>query len=291
MRLLELDLRGVEPPDDHERCGRGSCGPRRSSDVELEGSWPGPGSTRRSSAGRTGCSRGRTSPRRTSGAPSRTRRAAARPPRNGPRGCSPRAPPPVRGVVGRPASGGCAQPFQALLRGQVGRIQLRRPSRRQRGAFRVSLLLEDLPERALRLRRVGPQLDRHAGTWPPRRSRSPLSSAARPSATSRLAFWSRSSAATSSRPFWSSGRGFLLAAGPGQRQAQLIVRLPALRLEPRRLLELVDRFRDLAVPKQRLAERQVGPRERRGELDHLAELLDLLRPARGRGWRRRRPPG
>ena len=59
-------------------------------------------------------------------------------------------------------------------------------------------------------------------------------------------------------------RGFLLAAGAGQRQAELIARLSALGGETRRLLELLHRFRDLALPQERLAERHAGPGERRG---------------------------
>ena len=48
-----------------------------------------------------------------------------------------------------------------------------------------------------------------------------------------------------------------------ERQPELIVGFAALRLEPRGFLERRDRVGHLAVPKERLAERQVSPRERR----------------------------
>ena len=93
---------------------------------------------------------------------------------------------------------------------------------------------------------------------------------------SRLAFWLRSSAATSSRPFWSSAAASSSASGARQREAKLIVRLAAVWLQPCGFLQALDGVGRLAVLEQRLAERQVGPRERRLELDHLAQLFDLF---------------
>ena len=71
-------------------------------------------------------------------------------------------------------------------------------------------------------------------------------------------------------------RGFLLSSCTSQRQAELVVRVAAFRLEPRRLGELVNRFGDLAGLQQRFAEREVSAPKRRRERDHLAQMLDFL---------------
>ena len=100
---------------------------------------------------------------------------------------------------------------------------------------------------------------------------------------SRLAFWLRSSAADELAALLQLGGGFILPSRARQRQAKLIVRLAARRLQPRRLLQRGDRFGNLAVLQQRLAEREVGPRERRVELDHLLAAARSPSPVRALG--------
>ncbi len=78
-------------------------------------------------------------------------------------------------------------------------------------------------------------------------------------------------------PFLEFGRGLVLPPRPREGQPELIPGFAALRLEPRGFLEGRNRVGHLAVPKERLAERQVSPGERGRELDDLAQLLDLLR--------------
>ena len=73
------------------------------------------------------------------------------------------------------------------------------------------------------------------------------------------------------------GRGFLSPARPRQSQAKLIVTFPALWLQPSGLLQFLDGFGHFPVLKQRFPERQVGPRERRGEGDDFSQLIDLIR--------------
>src|SRR5262249_18672967 len=76
-------------------------------------------------------------------------------------------------------------------------------------------------------------------------------------------------------------RGFVLSAGTGERQAELVAGLAVVRGKTRRLLELLDRLGDLAVPQVGLAEGDAGPGERGLELDDLLELLDPLGGAGG----------
>ena len=97
-------------------------------------------------------------------------------------------------------------------------------------------------------------------------------------------------------------RRFLFPAGARQREPELVVRFPALRLQPRRFLQLGDRVGHVAVTQLRLAEREMRPRERGRQLDDFSQLRDLLRQALGRagavgdrqvelGVQRRRGPG
>ena len=79
-------------------------------------------------------------------------------------------------------------------------------------------------------------------------------------------------------------RGFLLPASARQGEAKLVVGFTAGRLQPCSFLELRNRVGHLAVPNKRLAKRQVGTRERRRQVDHFTQLLDLFRwPAAGTG--------
>ena len=73
------------------------------------------------------------------------------------------------------------------------------------------------------------------------------------------------------------GGGLVLPSGARQREAELIVRLAVRRLQPGGLLKRADRIGDLAVGEQCLAEREVGARERRIEIDHFLQLRDGFR--------------
>ena len=64
-------------------------------------------------------------------------------------------------------------------------------------------------------------------------------------------------------PFLEFGCGLVLPPRPRESQPELIPGFAALRLEPRGFLEGRNRVGHLAVPKERLAERQVSPGERR----------------------------
>ena len=69
---------------------------------------------------------------------------------------------------------------------------------------------------------------------------------------------------------------FFRASGASQRQAKLIMSLPARGLQSRCLLELCDCFSNLAVLEKCFTESEVGTGERRRQPDDLAQLLDLL---------------
>ena len=166
----------------------------------------------------------------------------------------------------------------------VAGTQLQRLPVRGDRAGHVPLLLQDRPEQALRFREVRPQLDRVAQLR--RRSlevallerRAPLEDV---QARGLVAIVGRHQLAA----LLQLGGGFLLAAGAGQGEAELVARLAALGREPRRLLQLLDRLRDLAVPQERLAERQVGPGERgrRARSPSRSCSISFARSLRGAG--------
>src|SRR6267378_3080028 len=69
------------------------------------------------------------------------------------------------------------------------------------------------------------------------------------------------------------GCPLVLVAGPRQSQPELIVGFAALWVEPRRFLQFYDCLSQISILQNCLAERQVGPREARGESDYLSQLL------------------
>ena len=186
---------------------------------------------------------------------------------------------------------GCCgrQPRDGFRRGRVRRVQLRGLAIRGDGAGRVALGFERRAEEALRLGGLRAQPDGalepadRAVVLAARQRRASFGEIER---AALIAILGRHQLAA----LGERGGGLVLAPGAGQRQPELIVRLAARRLQPHRFLQRLDRRRHLAALQQRLAERDVRARERRLELQNLAELDDRLLAGRGSGSRRRRPP-
>ena len=159
-------------------------------------------------------------------------------------------------------------------------------SRRRRGASALRALppLERRVEQALRLRRFRSKLERAPELRRAASSRSPRSSAASPVRDVEQRVLGAIAGGDELAPFFELRRAFLLAARPHEREPELVVGLAALRLEPHGVLQRRHRVGRLAVLQQRLAEREVRPREVGSHLDHLLEVLDFLRwPVSGTG--------
>ncbi len=155
------------------------------------------------------------------------------------------------------------------------RIQLQRLPVGGGRSRQVSLTLERRAEQALRLRRFRSKLD---GTPELRRGLFELASIERgpPVRNVEQRVLGAIAGGDELASFLELRRAFLLAARPHEREPQLVVRLAALRLELHGVLQRRDRFRRLPVLQQRLAEREVRPREVGSHLDHLLEVLDFL---------------
>ena len=176
--------------------------------------------------------------------------------------------------------------LEALAGRGVLRIQLQRLAIRGGRSRHVSLTLERRAEQALRLRRFRLEL---GGTPELRRGLFEIAPVERGPPVGDVE--QRVLGAIASGHELASSlelrRAFLPAARPHERQPQLVVRLGAhraLRLELHGVLQRGDRFGRLPVLQERLAQREVRPREVGSHLDHLPEVLDfLLGPVSGTG--------
>ena len=165
--------------------------------------------------------------------------------------------------------------LEALAGRGIVRIQLQRLPIGGGRSGEVSLTLERRAEQALRLRRFRSKLDRA-----PELRRRLFEIAAIERGPPVRDIEQRVLGAIAGGDELASSlelrRAFLLAARPHERQPQLVVRLAALRLELHGVLQRRDRFGRLPVLQQRLAEREMRPREVGSHLDHLLEVLDFL---------------
>ncbi len=191
----------------------------------------------------------------------------------------------ARRVVGRRLRPG--QRVETILCRRGAGIQFHRLAVGGYRPFRVPLLLEDGAEVLLRIRRGGLHAARRDGTRVAASSSSPRSSAARPSAMSRLAFWVRSAAAMSSPALLELDGRLVLPSGTRQRQTQLIVRLAAGRIEPDGFLQLGDRVGHVSRPGAAPCRARSGPGRTSAPGRSPSAAARSLSPIRASSWRRR----